>query len=160
MILRCKSEKKYPYLRSEECSHIRKIKFITFLEDSKSRKQFIVFSILTKDKRNSISFLLLLYFITQESKFRSVFGRIEETINCFRDLLTFTAKYQFQEFWSKFQCMRQLASSFVVIIVITKFYHLRSCQNTPLCSIKGSSIHNRIFRGIFGTYFASACLGF
>ena len=46
VILRCKSEKKYPYLRSEECSHIRKIKFITFLKDSKSRKQFMVFSIL------------------------------------------------------------------------------------------------------------------
>ena len=26
----------------------------------------------------------------QDSEFRSLFGRIEDTINCFRDLLTFT----------------------------------------------------------------------
>ena len=37
---------------------------------------------------------ILSIFLTQDSESRSFFGRIEETINCFRDLLTFS-KEQF-----------------------------------------------------------------
>ena len=33
---------------------------------------------------------MLSIFFTQDSEFRSFFGRIDETINCFRDLLTFS----------------------------------------------------------------------
>ena len=47
----------------------------------------MVFSILPKNERNSL-------FLSKEgaldSEFRSFFGRIEDTINCFRDLLTFS----------------------------------------------------------------------
>ena len=45
-------------------------------------KQIMVSSIFPKNERKSLS--------TQDSEFRSFFGRIEEeTINCFRDLLIF-----------------------------------------------------------------------
>ena len=47
----------------------------------------MVSSILPKNEQNSL--LILSIFSTQDSEFRSFFGRIEETINCFRDLLTF-----------------------------------------------------------------------
>ena len=43
----------------------------------------MVSSTLPKNERKS------LIFSTQDSEFRSFFGRIEETIDCFRDLLTF-----------------------------------------------------------------------
>ena len=54
---------------------------------SKSQKQFMVSSILPK-KRTKVTILKIIF--TQESKFRSVFGRIEETINWFWYLLTFS----------------------------------------------------------------------
>ena len=50
------------------------------LKVSKSRKQFMVSRILPKNEQTEQS---------QDSNFQSFFGRIQETINCFRDLLTF-----------------------------------------------------------------------
>ena len=40
----------------------------------------------------SVVSLILIIFFTQDSEFRLVFGRIEETIKCFRDYLTFNSK--------------------------------------------------------------------
>ena len=64
----------------------------------------MVFSILLKNERNS------LFWVKREaqgSEFRSFFGRIEDTINGFRDLLTFNIavkKYSYQlwtiNFWT------------------------------------------------------------
>jgi hypothetical protein len=53
------------------------------LKVSKSRKQFMVTSILPKNERKSLSWASSLL------SFVCFFGRIEETISCFRDLLTF-----------------------------------------------------------------------
>ena len=47
----------------------------------------ICFSILPKNERNSLSWVLRKE--AQDSKFRSFFGRIDDTTNCFWDLLTF-----------------------------------------------------------------------
>ena len=49
-----------------------------------SRKTKLVFSILPKNKQNS-----LCTEDAQDIEFCSFFGRIEDTKNCFRDLLTF-----------------------------------------------------------------------
>ena len=50
----------------------------------------MVSSILPKNERNTLSWvgLILSIFSNQDSEFRSFFGRIEETIIYFRDLLT------------------------------------------------------------------------
>ena len=53
---------------------------------SKSRKRFMVSSILPNNKQKNST--LLLWYLRLNC-FRSFFGRIEETINCFWDLLTF-----------------------------------------------------------------------
>ena len=42
-------------------------------------------------------------FTTQDSEFRSFLGRIEETINCFRDLLAFTYKKEIILIFRSFQ---------------------------------------------------------
>ena len=57
------------------------------LKVRQSRKKIMVFSILPK-KRTKL-FTILSTEDAQDSEFRSFFGRIEDTINCFRDLLTF-----------------------------------------------------------------------
>ena len=56
------------------------------LKVSKSRKQFMVASILPK-KRTKLTILSI--FSTEDSELCSFFGRIEETIMYFRDYLTF-----------------------------------------------------------------------
>ena len=56
------------------------------LKVSKSQKQFLVSSILPKHKRKQFD---LKYYSSKIEFFRSFFGRIEETINCSLDLLTF-----------------------------------------------------------------------
>ena len=59
-----------------------------FLKVSKSRKQFLEFLSLPKNERKTKK----KYPKSSRDNFfcfRSFFGRIEETINCFRDLLTF-----------------------------------------------------------------------
>ena len=53
---------------------------------SKPRKQFMVSLILPK-KRTILT--ILSREDAKDSEFRSFLGRIEDTINCFRDLLTF-----------------------------------------------------------------------
>ena len=58
------------------------------LKISKSRKQFLEFSILPKNERKggkNILRVLRIIFVV----FRSFFGRIKNSKNCFRDLLTF-----------------------------------------------------------------------
>ena len=62
-----------------------------YLKVSKSRKQFMVFSILPKNERNSLSWASFLLRIVIFAHF---FWRIQETINCFRDLLTFSTSSQ------------------------------------------------------------------
>ena len=57
------------------------------LKVSKSRMQIVVSSILPK---NRTKLTILSNFSTQDSEFRSFFGRIEDTTICFRDLLTFS----------------------------------------------------------------------
>ena len=59
------------------------------LKLSKSRKQFKVSSILPKKHRTKLTILRI--FCTQDSKFCSFFGRIEDTKIFFRDCLTFKA---------------------------------------------------------------------
>ena len=61
---------------------------IHHLKVSKSRKQFMVSSILPKNKRKTL-FWLLSKEDAQDIEFSSIFGRIEDITNCFRDLLTF-----------------------------------------------------------------------
>ena len=58
---------------------------ITELKVSKSRMQFMVFLILKKTKTK---LTILSKEDAQDSGICSFFGRIEETLNCFRDLLT------------------------------------------------------------------------
>ena len=64
---------------------------ISLLKVSKSRKQFLVFSIPLKKMKNGekniLRALKIFFFV-----FRSFFGRIENSKNCFRDLLTFSYK--------------------------------------------------------------------
>ena len=50
----------------------------------------MVSSILQKNERNSLQ--IVSREDAQDSEFRSFFGRIEEAINCFLDLLTFSSK--------------------------------------------------------------------
>ena len=57
------------------------------LKVSKSRKQFMVFSILPKNEWKQFD---LSYHSSKVKFFRSFFGRIEENISRFRDLLTFS----------------------------------------------------------------------
>ena len=57
------------------------------LKVRKSQKQSMVSSILPK-KRTKLT--ILSKEDPQDSEFHSFFGRIEDSINCFRDLLTFT----------------------------------------------------------------------
>ena len=49
-----------------------------------------IYGLLNSSRRRTKLTILSIFF-TQDSEFRSFFGRIEETINCFRDLLTFRA---------------------------------------------------------------------
>ena len=56
------------------------------LKVSKSRKQFMVSSILPKNERKNST--LLLWYL-RSNCFLLVFGRMGETINCFQDLLSF-----------------------------------------------------------------------
>ena len=58
------------------------------LKVSKSRKQFMVSSILPKNEKNRPNSTT----IPQVDFFCSFFGRNEGTLNCFRDLLTFKAR--------------------------------------------------------------------
>ena len=58
--------------------------FSIWVKVSKSRKQIMVFSILPKTQRN---LYIQSIFSTQNSEFRSFYGRIEETIICFRALM-------------------------------------------------------------------------
>ena len=55
------------------------------LKVSKYQKQFYV---LPNFPKKQTKLTILSIFFTQDSEFRSFFGRIEESINCFRDLLT------------------------------------------------------------------------
>jgi hypothetical protein len=41
-------------------------------------------------QKNRTKLTILSILLTQDSEFRLFFGRIQETINCFRDLLTFS----------------------------------------------------------------------
>ena len=60
------------------------IKKLFDLKVRQSRKQIMVSSILPKNERwDNFQYIKLSQ--------RSFFGRIEDTINCFRDLLTFTS---------------------------------------------------------------------
>ena len=61
-------------------------KWCMILKVSKSRKQFMVSTILQKTKENNLTWGLI---VVKLIFFCSFFGRIEVTINCFRDLLTF-----------------------------------------------------------------------
>ena len=61
--------------------------FFLKIKVSKSRKQFMTSSILPKNERNSLS--LASSISNQDSKFCALFGKIEETIIYFRELLTF-----------------------------------------------------------------------
>jgi hypothetical protein len=63
---------------------------LLFLKVRQSRKQIMLFSILSKNERNSLK---LAQEDAQDSGFRSFFARIESTINCFQDLLTFIRNY-------------------------------------------------------------------
>ena len=58
-------------------------KHLLILKVRQSRQQIMVCSNLPKNERNALKICTIL------SAFRSFFGRIKETINCFRDLLTF-----------------------------------------------------------------------
>ena len=58
------------------------------LKVSKSRKQLIVFSILPKSNKTHYPEHLLFSKYAQDSVLRSFFGRIENSINYFRDILT------------------------------------------------------------------------
>ena len=59
------------------------------LKVSKSQKKNLVSSILPKNERSSLSYVSTEG--TQDSEFRSIFGRIQDAIICFRDLLTFSS---------------------------------------------------------------------
>ena len=61
---------------------------LVVLKVSKSRKLVIYGVLNTSKKRTKLTILRI--FFTQDSEFRSFFGRIEETVTCFRDCLTFT----------------------------------------------------------------------
>ena len=56
---------------------------------SKSRKQFMVSSILPNTERNLLSWVMKYNNNKKDTEFRLSFVRIEKTINCFRDLLSF-----------------------------------------------------------------------
>ena len=60
---------------------------VSLLKVSKSRKQFMVSWILQKNERNS---LLMAKKILRTVSFVRSLGRIQESINCFWDLLTFS----------------------------------------------------------------------
>ena len=49
------------------------------------------YAVLNSSKKRTKLTTLSIYF-TEDSEFPSFFGRIEETINCFRDLLTFSTQ--------------------------------------------------------------------
>ena len=73
-----------------------KLRFLkdVYVKISESWKRFMVSSILPKNERKNLT--LLLWYL-RSNCFRLFFERIEETINCFRHLLTFSwqkmAKY-------------------------------------------------------------------
>ena len=52
-----------------------------------------IYGLLNSSKKRT-KLTILIKEDAQDSEFRSFFGRIEETINCFRDLLTYIDKTQ------------------------------------------------------------------
>ena len=79
------------YLKIWQVEYLNEKKKV-LIKVSKSQKQLMVSSILPKNERKKFDFTSM---IPQVELFSFVFGRIEETINCFRDLLTFSC-------WTKF----------------------------------------------------------
>ena len=65
------------------------------LKFRESRKEIRLSSILPK-KQTKLTILSKEHALEQcqDSEFHGVFGRIEETINCFQDLLTFRSNYR------------------------------------------------------------------
>ena len=69
------------------CSNVHSVLcMVHSLKISKSRKQFMVSSIPLRNKQKQFD---LRYHNSKDDFFSSFFGRIQETINCFRDLLIF-----------------------------------------------------------------------
>ena len=100
------------------------------LKVSKSRKQIVVPSILPK-KRTKLA--ILSNFSTQDCEFRSFFGRIEDTIILFRDLLTFRSiihtncaktnkfSFRFYQLWTRnlrFVFENYLCNKVSIVVVI------------------------------------------
>ena len=91
---------------------------IGIIKMSKSRKQFMVSSsILPKNERNSLSWVL--------RDFRSFFGKIEDTIICFREFLTFREYFK-NICSSSFYIDMKLCINTSVHAIRRKFFRLKS----------------------------------
>ena len=103
----------------------------------------MVSSILPKNERKKFDFTSM---IPQVELFSFVFGRIEETINCFRDLLTFSCWTKFGNsdhcafvnmfgFLVKNRSASNLLQCLTKAIVFELFYHQRAISRVWLASI-------------------------
>ena len=81
----------------------------SYLKVSKSRKQFLELLILPKNERKTTKIILRTLEIFFPH-FRSFFGRIENSKNCFQDLLTFRRKNPKTLFFESTECTKQLKS--------------------------------------------------
>ena len=68
---------------------------VTFIREMRVNLESNLLSPQFSEKTNETHYPDMSIFFIQNNEFRSIFGRINETVNCFRDLLTFRATLKY-----------------------------------------------------------------